>query len=174
MQTISQHAHHRPIHLSKAEMPATRGLASKITSFPRVLLVKSSWASTPSTLPLLGINELIVWTTVGCARSSPLRTTQHYYFCISRRTKAAPKQAEGAGGWPGHSPNQGHASGPGRRADDGVSARAACAADDVNVARGKTRRTPRMSYRSVRLNIRDASLSKVYPTRGYKNAFCQF
>jgi hypothetical protein len=26
----------------------------------------------------------------------------------------------------------------------------------------------------VRLNIRDASLSKVYPTRGYKNAFCQF
>jgi hypothetical protein len=31
-------------------MPATRDLASKLTSFPRVLLVKSSWAFTPSTL----------------------------------------------------------------------------------------------------------------------------
>jgi hypothetical protein len=80
-------------------MPATRGLASKITSFPRVLLVKSSWASTPSTLPLFGINELIVWTTVGCARSAPLRTIQHYYFCISRRTKVAPEKTSGGRWW---------------------------------------------------------------------------
>src|ERR1700722_720982 len=60
MQAISQHPHHRSIHLAKAKMPATLGPASKLTSFPRVLLVKSSWAFTPSTLLLLGINELIV------------------------------------------------------------------------------------------------------------------
>src|SRR5260370_34900408 len=95
MQAISQHPHHRPIHLSKAEMPATRGLGSKIASFPRVLLVKSSWASTPSTLPLLKINELIVLDHLGCPRSSPLRTTQHYYFCISRRTKARSSKTSG-------------------------------------------------------------------------------
>jgi len=54
---------------------------------------------------LLKINESIILDhrRLRAKLSAP---TQHYYFCISQRTKAAPaKQAEGAGGRPGHSPN---------------------------------------------------------------------
>src|SRR3984893_11875112 len=88
MQAISQHPHHRPIHLATAEMPATRGLASKITSFPRVLLVKSSWAFTPSTLLLLGIKRFgppLV------AREAP-RSAQHSIITSAYRGAQRPLQ----------------------------------------------------------------------------------
>src|SRR3984893_9529950 len=97
MQAISQHPHHRPIHLATAEMPATRGLASKITSFPRVLLVRSSWACTPSTLLLLGIKRFgppLV------AREAP-RSEQHSIITSAWRGRGV-RHAGGCSAAPAH------------------------------------------------------------------------
>src|SRR5260370_24042320 len=74
-------------------MPATRGLASKITSFPRVLLVKSSWAFTPSTLLLLGIKRFgppLV------AHQAP-RSAQHSIITSAYRGAQSPRQQKPAG-----------------------------------------------------------------------------
>jgi hypothetical protein len=44
MQAINRHSPQDQFHLAKEETPARRRLASRITSCPRILLVKSSWA----------------------------------------------------------------------------------------------------------------------------------
>jgi hypothetical protein len=90
---ISHHPHLHQFHLAKSEMPATRRLASRITSFPRTLLVKSSWAFTPSTLLLLRIKRFgppLV------ARQAP-RSAQHSIItsALSRCTKAAQEKPAG-------------------------------------------------------------------------------
>jgi hypothetical protein len=53
MRALNRHPPQDQLHLAKAETPARRRLASKLTSCPRTLLVKSSWAFAPSTLLLL-------------------------------------------------------------------------------------------------------------------------
>jgi hypothetical protein len=83
MQMINRHPPRDQFHLAKAKTPARRRSASRITSCPRILLVKSSWAFAPSTLLLLKISALDHRL---LPARPPLRTTQHYYFCISRRT----------------------------------------------------------------------------------------
>jgi hypothetical protein len=53
LQAINGHPPRDQFSLAKAETPARRRLASRLTSCPRTLLVKSSWAFAPSTLLLL-------------------------------------------------------------------------------------------------------------------------
>jgi hypothetical protein len=60
---INRHPPRDQFHLAKAKTPARRRSASRITSCPRTLLAKSSWAFAPSTLLLLKISA---WTTVCC------------------------------------------------------------------------------------------------------------
>ena len=85
---ISHHPHLHQFHLAKSEMPATRRLASRITSFPRTLLVKSSWAFTPSTLLLLRIKRFgppLV------ARQAP-RSAQHSIITSAYRGAQRPRK----------------------------------------------------------------------------------
>jgi hypothetical protein len=88
MQAINHHPHLHQFHLAKSEMPAMRRLASRITSFPRTLLVKSSWAFTPSTLLLRRIKRFgppLV------ARQAP-RSAQHSIITSAYRGAQRPRK----------------------------------------------------------------------------------
>src|ERR1700738_3949257 len=74
-------------------MPATRRLASRIASFRRVLLVKSSRAFTPSTLLLLGIK---CFGPLSVAGQAP-RSAQHSIISSAYRGAQRLRQQNPAG-----------------------------------------------------------------------------
>src|ERR1700681_1406687 len=88
MKAINHHPHLNQFHLAKSEMPATRRLASRITSFPRTLLVKSSWAFTPSSLLLLRIKR---FGPPLAARQAP-RSAQHSITTSAYRGAQRPRK----------------------------------------------------------------------------------
>src|SRR5260370_18717169 len=93
MEAISHRPHLPRFHRAKSEMPATRRVASRITSSPSTLLVKSSWAFTPSTSLLLGIKRFgppLV------ARQAP-RSAQHSIITSAYRGAQRPRKKNPAG-----------------------------------------------------------------------------